>query len=466
MNAVFSVLLSLGIHANAEPQAKPVIQPPEVTEALLPCGLRVLLSQDASLPVAAVVLAVEVGYEDDPPQYPGLVHALAYHLQQGNRDLAPGEALATVHNVGGFAAMATGPRQVRFTSVVPTSRLRQVLWAEAKRLRFPTITSHTWKRSLQWAASDRSQAIGYPREILKIVHEQNPEVSSATLLGEYDGRKVSKDLSNISPTELANHSAQKFHYARATLVVVAPTSSEELLADISSLFADLPHSPRAISLQAKAPEPPPAITLPQGSDSDVVQPSLPASSEAEAIGEEVVMPRLTLTSSKVTNPSFIWPVEDRPLADSLANIFCMNVNQQKAGSGEPSKSALRCTYEVTPRRRILLLESRNTTDPLTLVRSRILRLKADREQQLMLETASASVSSILFALHTPLALAQYLAMTPAHTNVSVHQPQRTALKRFLELDSLENASFVQEEVFAMFDLSKAILLVPSSEKKL
>src|SRR5690349_24486784 len=70
-----------------------VAAPVEVIDVVLPCGLRVIAARDASLPVAAVVLAVEVGTRDDPEKLPGLVHALAYQLQQGNRELGPGEAI-------------------------------------------------------------------------------------------------------------------------------------------------------------------------------------------------------------------------------------------------------------------------------------------------------------------------------------------------------------------------------------
>ena len=53
----------------------------------------------------AVVLAVEVGTRDDPDKLPGLVHALAYHLQQGNRELAPGDMEGVK---GGAATAPTG----------------------------------------------------------------------------------------------------------------------------------------------------------------------------------------------------------------------------------------------------------------------------------------------------------------------------------------------------------------------
>src|SRR5688572_33260251 len=63
-----------------------------VVDAVLPCGLRVLTARDMTLPVAAVTLVVETGSEDDPPELPGLVHAMAYQVEQGSRELRPGRS--------------------------------------------------------------------------------------------------------------------------------------------------------------------------------------------------------------------------------------------------------------------------------------------------------------------------------------------------------------------------------------
>ena len=67
--------------APAEPPAPTTSPTPEPAEAvaddvltideILPCGLRIVAAQDKTLPVAAIVLAVETGTEDDPTDQPG-----------------------------------------------------------------------------------------------------------------------------------------------------------------------------------------------------------------------------------------------------------------------------------------------------------------------------------------------------------------------------------------------------------
>jgi hypothetical protein len=155
-----------------------------VVDAVLPCGLRVLTARDLSLPVAAVVLALEVGSEDDPAELPGLVHALAYQLEQGNRELRPAEAIATAQDAGGIYSLATGLAQVRFESLIPASRLDPMLWVESQRLRTPTTAPQRWAQSLGWAAGDERGGSRLRPEALAFVH-------GAPGLG-HDGRAVSK----------------------------------------------------------------------------------------------------------------------------------------------------------------------------------------------------------------------------------------------------------------------------------
>ncbi len=145
--------------AAATPAAEPVVASPAVAaevviDAVLPCGLRVLTARDMSLPVAAVILAVESGSEDDPPEIPGLVHALAYQLLQGNRELHPGETIAVAQDAGGIHSLRTGPSQVRFESLVPVTRLDPMLWVESQRLQAPNTAAARWQQALGWAAAD------------------------------------------------------------------------------------------------------------------------------------------------------------------------------------------------------------------------------------------------------------------------------------------------------------------------
>ncbi|MDC0717834.1 hypothetical protein [Nannocystis bainbridge] len=358
--------------APAEPAPKDSPAADTVLDIVLPSGLRVLAARDLSLPVAAVVLAVETGSEDDPPEHPGLMHALAYHLHQGNRELRPGEAIAAAQDAGGVHLLATGAGQTRFESLVPISRLDEVLFAESQRLRFPTVDKRRWDISLGWAGSDARSPAGMRPADLAALH-------GAPGLG-HDGRAVDRSLADITPAALAAVLAAKFNYARATLIVVAPEPPETILEQVRARFQDLPPATRALPVRS----PPPARA------------ALPTAPPA-ASGKP---------------PLFAWPIPADGAASAWAGAICRALNRQKPAAEEPRKSRIGCDFDPDPRRAALVMRAVGTEDPAGLLRARLARLGGPDAPLLTAQAQFMAQATRLYA-RTALGLARLLAGSPA-----------------------------------------------------
>lgn len=379
-------------------------------ETVLPCGLRVLLARDLSLPVAAVVLAVEIGSEDDPPELPGLIHALTYHLYQGNRELRPGEAIAAAQDAGGVHALATGPGQVRFESLVPISRLSEVLYAESQRLRFPVIDRGRWEISLSWAASDVRPSLS------RLRREQAAALHGAPGLA-HDGRAVSKALAGVPLGSLAARFASTFSYARATLVVVAPEDPSALLPQVERLFQDLPPAPRVLPARAPPPTRPP-LDAPAAASAPEATPAIPDPKAPPAPPPAAPEPAAADPTSRPV--SFAWPVPPTPPAALWAAALCRTINRQKRESDEPRKGRLVCEYEPDPRRGALILRPIGVDDPVTFVRGRLARLPSDPG----LAAQTSFIGQVLrLRVRTPLGLARLLAETPPAQALSAPTPR-------------------------------------------
>ena len=100
----------------------------------LPNGLRLIVSRDATAPVAAVCLWLRAGSRDDPPGRTGLAHLFEHLMFQGSTHVPPGGHTAAVEDGGGFTNASTGFERTTFDSVVPAGMLELVLWLEADRL--------------------------------------------------------------------------------------------------------------------------------------------------------------------------------------------------------------------------------------------------------------------------------------------------------------------------------------------
>jgi len=346
---------------------------PALLDGVLPCGLRVIVAQDESLPVAAVVLALETGTEDDPQSQPGLVHALAYHLLEGNRELRPAGAPALVHDQGGIAGIAVGPAQVRYESLVPISALPDVLWLESQRLRAPTVSEELWTSSLRWARRDTARGWRAPLAAMAAAH-------GATGL-EHEGRVVGPGLDDMVPRAVGQALAERFRYEIATLVVVSPHPPAELRERIEGLFAELPAQPRRARDRSPRWR---TGTAPQ-----------------------------TLARAGEKGTELVWPVAPDPASLVQATVWCKALNRQRRHEGEPSRVRVRCHLDVDPRRATLVVQATGADDPVALLRARLERLEHGDDAPLVERQRQAVLQEQALELRGPLPLARRLAATDA-----------------------------------------------------
>lgn len=395
---------------------------PVALDVVLGCGLRLVAAQDDTLPVAAVVLALDVGTADDPPELPGLVHALAYHLLEGNRELAPGASLRAVHDAGGVAHLATSAGQVRFESLVPLPLLSEVLRIESVRLRAPTLHPERWEKALTWASRDTRPPSPLPVEVLAEVHG-SPGLA-------HDGRIVSQELLRLPMDRLGPLLAERFRYERATLVVVAPQSPVATLATVQGWFADLPASTRI------RPEP------------------LGAPAPGAAGLRELEVPA-------ANGSTFVWPLAPDPAVLHVARVGCRTLNRMRPPADEGKSSVVRCMLLPDPRFPTLVVKVEGKNDPEVTLRSRLQQLH-DAEQPLLDRQRKLVARDLERELDRPLPLARQLA---THLPPSPAPTSDGAGMRPLAL--LTGAAALLPEVWRaepllaeVFDPARATRLVP------
>jgi predicted Zn-dependent peptidase len=98
-------------------------------------GLRVILSEDETLPVVSVVVAYGAGAARDENGKGGLAYLMETLMFQGSENIGPMQHWAAVERVGG-ALNATTTHDVNvFSQTVAANQLGLVLWLESDRMR-------------------------------------------------------------------------------------------------------------------------------------------------------------------------------------------------------------------------------------------------------------------------------------------------------------------------------------------
>ena len=111
-----------------------------VTYYKLPNGLKVVLSEDHSVPVATVGVYYNIGFRIEPKDRTGFAHLFEHMMFQGSANLGKNEFFKLVQGMGGVLNGSTRFDYTNYYEAFPANALESMLWAEADRMRSLAIT--------------------------------------------------------------------------------------------------------------------------------------------------------------------------------------------------------------------------------------------------------------------------------------------------------------------------------------
>src|SRR5689334_20710713 len=106
-----------------------------VRREVLPNGLTLLVLEDRSAPVVAVVTHVKAGFFDEPDRWTGISHVLEHMFFKGTSTRGVGAIAKETKAVGGYLNAGTGYDHTSYFTVLPASGLAQALDIQSDALR-------------------------------------------------------------------------------------------------------------------------------------------------------------------------------------------------------------------------------------------------------------------------------------------------------------------------------------------
>jgi zinc protease len=122
---------------------KPII--PVTREFTLDNGLRVLVSEDHSVPVSAAVLIYDVGARDEKQGKSGFAHLFEHMMFEGSRYVPKGAFFKHVQSAGGQLNASTHPDFTDYYESLPSNKIPLSFWLESDRMRSLNVTEETFK---------------------------------------------------------------------------------------------------------------------------------------------------------------------------------------------------------------------------------------------------------------------------------------------------------------------------------
>jgi predicted Zn-dependent peptidase len=111
-----------------------------VTYYKLKNGLKVVLSQDKTVPTIAVGVYYNIGFRIEPKDRTGFAHLFEHMMFQGSQNLGKMEFIQLVQKNGGTLNGSTRFDFTNYFEIMPAHKLETALWAEADRMKGLAIT--------------------------------------------------------------------------------------------------------------------------------------------------------------------------------------------------------------------------------------------------------------------------------------------------------------------------------------
>ena len=135
-----SVVLPARQAAGSQDAAAPESLPFVFQEYRLRNGLRVVLSEDARLPLVTVAVGYGSGTLREKSSQEGLAFLLENLMFQGSDNVSPLQHISFVQKVGGELNATTSPDKAVFYETLPSNQLPLALWLESDRMKSLVIT--------------------------------------------------------------------------------------------------------------------------------------------------------------------------------------------------------------------------------------------------------------------------------------------------------------------------------------
>ncbi|MFA6600122.1 MAG: pitrilysin family protein [Candidatus Omnitrophota bacterium] len=206
-------------------------------------GLRVLLNEDHSAPVATVMIAYEVGARNERLGHTGASHMLEHMMFKGSRAYQRklgNSMFALLQQTGAKINASTGMDTTDYFETLPAGRIPLALETEADRMRNALLLPADFaaERDVilnELEGMDNSPVLTLMKQVWKTAYEKHPYRHLAIGLRE--------DVASMTVDGLATFYNRYYWPDNAVLIVVGDFNTVELLSQIDRIFSGILRSP-------------------------------------------------------------------------------------------------------------------------------------------------------------------------------------------------------------------------------
>jgi zinc protease len=205
-------------------------------------GLRVVFSEDHSVPVVSLAVYYDVGSRNEREGRTGFAHLFEHMMFQGSENVPKAGHFQYVFNNGGTMNGTTSSERTNYYETLPASQLPLALWLESDRMRSLKVTQEN--------LDNQREAV---KEEKRLNYDNRPYSNAFLRLNELIYRNPANAHSTIGSMEDLDDATIedvreffRVYYApnNAVLALVGDFDPAEARALVEKYFASIPAQPR------------------------------------------------------------------------------------------------------------------------------------------------------------------------------------------------------------------------------
>jgi zinc protease len=222
-----------------------------VRREVLPNGLTLLVQEDRSAPVVAVVTHVKAGFFDEPDRWLGISHVLEHMFFKGTPRRGVGAIARETKSAGGYLNASTSYDHTTYFTVLPASGFAQAVDIQADALRHSLIDETELARELQVIIQEAKRKLDTPSAV---AYETLHEVM-------FDHHRIRRwrighesQLAGFTRADVHGYYASRYVPERVIVSIVGAVDPAEALALARATYGDWPAAPGAVDRSPAEPE--------------------------------------------------------------------------------------------------------------------------------------------------------------------------------------------------------------------
>lgn len=223
----------------------------EVVEHVLPNGLKVLVVEDHTSPLAVSQIWYRVGSRDEVSGKTGMSHLLEHMMFKGTEKYGPGEVSREVMRYGGTDNAFTSKEYTAYFQILPSDRVALSFDIESDRMRNLLLDPEETLSERDVVMEERR--LRYEDDPQNALFEEVVAVAFSVHPYRWPVIGWMSDLKNIGREDLLAHYKKYYTPGNAFIVVAGDVSAEEILSKIKDHFADIDRGPESRRLPREEP---------------------------------------------------------------------------------------------------------------------------------------------------------------------------------------------------------------------